>query len=1296
GSVGKGGGVPLFLHRIVRGSGQCLALSLHCSGEMGGAFLIPNMILLLLIERPVYYLEVIIGQFSSSSCIKAFDMVAIMKGIAYGQVYSTATTYCACIMALTIRYLVASFSEVLSWTYCLVEWGSSCVATGDSNDTSIGRALTSTRGRAFNRGSEPTSRDTSRIPTILRPRSIPTSRIPIRRLAGDPKRNTSPIRDTPLEAVTSASACSLPLLLGSENTPFSRKEKSHHRVIELNKVRGLEMQHKKLENLQSEFMHKIRTLAPPKASRSLQVCGRGGEREVQSPTESVQDLKVRCRAVVDSCFMLFYDHLQLIQKSKDEHEARNQREKIRNKLESLVNLKMNTIVEEIDQLCGPASKGGTRNKSLYREIARLRLEKKHIESKFFNIKKEHCDQMNQLRSDYEANLADELAASDHTITRIGLRMHHRLEEAHVGPDKARHFIDKQLAQIAFLVGELKEARELIVNLQQRQDFMDKGVKKKDLVNNELASKEEESRKLFGILKFKQREVRRQEHVIQLLKEQIARGSMALKEQEVRIVTMQEEIKRLKQTLSKRVTRRETLPQFGILLGGSNQCQCVFLALASSSENTVGDHERKPEVDKDSVKRTKCLPRQGLSQRLFQPFSRKEKSHHRVIELNKVRGLEMQHKKLENLQGVHAQNPHLGTPKLQGVYKFVAVVVTRSAKSWFTLTICTDCQESAKKHIESKFFNIKKEHCDQMNQLRSDYEANLADELAASDHTISELKKSLRRSEDGSRSLRIELGKLRSLAQIAFLVGELKEARELIVNLQQRQDFMDKGVKKKDLVIADLKLQMRNLEDHKNFLIMHADFAELNEKYRNAMMQIRSIKYQIHRIGDPISSRGSVKQRDDQIAGEDRSRSSDAHRSEPVDKQPAEDRAKLDKFTVNNELASKEEESRKLFGILKFKQREVRRQEHVIQLLKEQIARGSMALKEQEVRIVTMQEEIKRLKQTLSKPSSRNEKSHHRVNELNKVRGLEMQHKKLENLQSKFMHKIRILAPQKLQGVYKSVAVVVNEKCKVVVHADDLHRLPKNLPTESVHDLKVRCRAVVDSYFMLFYDHLQLIQKSKDEHEARNQREKIRNKLKEHCDQMNQLISEYEANLADELAACDHTISELKKSLRRSEDVVEELSQLVPEKSATLANEDGIIGELRIEMGKFSKLRMHHRLEEAHVGPDKARHFIDKQLAQIAFLVGELKEARELIVNLQQRQDFMDKGEQRAGLEGGGVAQTIGILSFKQREVSRQEHVIQLLKEQIARGSMALKEQEVRIVTMQEEIKRLKQTLKIKY
>ncbi|KAH8405750.1 hypothetical protein KR215_008271, partial [Drosophila sulfurigaster] len=113
----------------------------------GGAFLIPYLVVLLLVGRPIYYLEVLIGQFASRGCIRAFDMVPIMKGVAYGQVYSTAlaTTYYACIMALTIRYLVVSFSEVLPWTYCLVEWGPQCVATGvtGSNVTHSGPGISS-------------------------------------------------------------------------------------------------------------------------------------------------------------------------------------------------------------------------------------------------------------------------------------------------------------------------------------------------------------------------------------------------------------------------------------------------------------------------------------------------------------------------------------------------------------------------------------------------------------------------------------------------------------------------------------------------------------------------------------------------------------------------------------------------------------------------------------------------------------------------------------------------------------------------------------------------------------------------------------------------------------------------------------------------------------------------------------------------------------------------------------------------------------------------------------------------
>uniref|UniRef100_A0A1B0G9S9 Transporter n=1 Tax=Glossina morsitans morsitans TaxID=37546 RepID=A0A1B0G9S9_GLOMM len=109
----------------------------------GGAFVIPYIIVLLLIGRPVYYMEVIIGQFASRGCIQAFDMVPLMKGIAYGQVYATAlaTTYYACVMALTIKYLIASLSEILPWSYCQPEWGPLCISTAAFNHTHLNNTL---------------------------------------------------------------------------------------------------------------------------------------------------------------------------------------------------------------------------------------------------------------------------------------------------------------------------------------------------------------------------------------------------------------------------------------------------------------------------------------------------------------------------------------------------------------------------------------------------------------------------------------------------------------------------------------------------------------------------------------------------------------------------------------------------------------------------------------------------------------------------------------------------------------------------------------------------------------------------------------------------------------------------------------------------------------------------------------------------------------------------------------------------------------------------------------------------
>lgn len=46
----------------------------------GGAFLIPYIIILLLVGKPFYYLEAVLGQFTSRSCTKTWMMSPAMKG----------------------------------------------------------------------------------------------------------------------------------------------------------------------------------------------------------------------------------------------------------------------------------------------------------------------------------------------------------------------------------------------------------------------------------------------------------------------------------------------------------------------------------------------------------------------------------------------------------------------------------------------------------------------------------------------------------------------------------------------------------------------------------------------------------------------------------------------------------------------------------------------------------------------------------------------------------------------------------------------------------------------------------------------------------------------------------------------------------------------------------------------------------------------------------------------------------------------------------------------------------------
>lgn len=105
----------------------------------GGAFVIPYIIVLILVGKPAYYMEMLLGQFSSKGSIQVYDFVPAMRGIGYGQIFGTAVvaTYYATTMALTLRYFVSSFNSVLPWSYCRDEWKDFCVPSGNPPNNTI-------------------------------------------------------------------------------------------------------------------------------------------------------------------------------------------------------------------------------------------------------------------------------------------------------------------------------------------------------------------------------------------------------------------------------------------------------------------------------------------------------------------------------------------------------------------------------------------------------------------------------------------------------------------------------------------------------------------------------------------------------------------------------------------------------------------------------------------------------------------------------------------------------------------------------------------------------------------------------------------------------------------------------------------------------------------------------------------------------------------------------------------------------------------------------------------------------
>lgn len=53
----------------------------------GGAFVIPYIIVLFLVGKPVYYLEMLLGQFSSRGSVKVYDFSPIMRGKFWSHIH---------------------------------------------------------------------------------------------------------------------------------------------------------------------------------------------------------------------------------------------------------------------------------------------------------------------------------------------------------------------------------------------------------------------------------------------------------------------------------------------------------------------------------------------------------------------------------------------------------------------------------------------------------------------------------------------------------------------------------------------------------------------------------------------------------------------------------------------------------------------------------------------------------------------------------------------------------------------------------------------------------------------------------------------------------------------------------------------------------------------------------------------------------------------------------------------------------------------------------------------------------
>ncbi|KAL7741144.1 hypothetical protein ACLKA6_018170 [Drosophila palustris] len=97
-----------------------------CYRSGGGAFLVPYLLMVILCGIPLFYMEVLLGQFSGTGCTGLFRLAPILKGTGYCMVI--VNMYCVCyysvIISYPIRMMYYCFWKKVPWDGCNHSWNS--------------------------------------------------------------------------------------------------------------------------------------------------------------------------------------------------------------------------------------------------------------------------------------------------------------------------------------------------------------------------------------------------------------------------------------------------------------------------------------------------------------------------------------------------------------------------------------------------------------------------------------------------------------------------------------------------------------------------------------------------------------------------------------------------------------------------------------------------------------------------------------------------------------------------------------------------------------------------------------------------------------------------------------------------------------------------------------------------------------------------------------------------------------------------------------------------------------------